>query len=438
MKEIYQEIGSHSAKAMERFSGQLMKPEDINLDEERYSRFLEKYSAELRSALRELMDLWQSKEHRETIGHDNVHISFDLLEYLYLVTQTEMPLSERYITLFGSLLHDLGRYPELLQVERSGAMEHDQPTKIQLHAALSGYLGALIVRQHQTKEDDPEITETSKSFIRRVIGAVVFHGGANEERDPAAHNVQTIDRLAGILGVREFPRNVLTDGVQRGAAIYPDEHLAYDHDFPRFNNLPVTNYQDARDPKGSWTNVLHYVEMPLRNIYPLSSESATKRAEEMRRQSGLILTFMSGGKDSPLYKQVFAPELRPDEDFSFPKRRLPKNIWQAISQGVTPEEALAMGKYRQQGLSDLAEKMFEQQAPDLPETEKGKALKYLADASEGHREDILETLRYVVARRDLDQAKERDFLLECRQSKDQLVSMIASELLETKIFSAED
>jgi len=435
-EEFYEQLGPKTPKIMEHYSKRLLKEEDINLEESKYEDLFEKYEEEFSKAVDELLRLWNSKEHREVLGHDNIHISYDLLEFLYSADNVKLTKNKKYLILFGSLLHDLGRYPELLLKERSGAMDFEKSNEIQLHAALSGYLGAILARKFKSEnENDPDIIEASKSFNRRVIGAALFHGGKNEKRDPIVHHIQSNDRLAGILGSREFVRNVVTDGVQRGALVYPNEKLSYDRTFPLFNNLPPENYKDAEDPKKSWTNIVHYLEMPMRNMYPLSSESGMERAKNMKRESGIILTFLSGGKDTKLYNEIFAPEINPDQDFSFPKNKLPDDVWEKINQGTNEEELKKMQEYEKLDIIDLVNLMLDQQASDIPPAEREKVHQLLANVPENHKEHIRSAIEYVVARRELNKVIERKFIDERAMSSDPLIAKIAEKLKESKLFS---
>lgn len=436
--DIYDKITPETLETMGRFSNKVLKKEDIELGENNFEKLIEKHGAVFQKALGELLDLWETKEHRETLGHDRVHISYDLLEFLYLAENGGLSKSEKYMVLFGSLLHDLGRYPELLFQERSGAMDFKKGKQIQLHAALSGYMGALFSKKYKTKETDPEVIEVSKAFDRRVIGAVLFHGGTNEERDPVAHHVQSVDRLAGIFGSREFVRNVVTDGVQRGASFYPDERLSYDKTFPLFNNLPVEKFSNSENPKNSWTNIVHYIEMPLRNMFTLSTQYGMERSKTMKRESGIILALLSGGKDAPLYKQTFAPELDPSGEYVFPKTRIPADIWQEIECGPNKEEKLAMEQYKDLNFHELIDLMLAQQAFDMPLAARKKVYKLIEQVPQEHQKDVRSTIEYVIARRFINQEKERQFLLEEEKSPDVLISTIAGHLLKNKLFSSEE
>ncbi|MFA4941249.1 MAG: hypothetical protein WC582_01450 [Patescibacteria group bacterium] len=432
--EVYEKLKSETPEAMEKFSGQLFKKEDISLEEFKFEKLFDKYGESFRAALEEILNLWDSKENRKTLGHDKTHISYDLFEYLDL--SEELKNSEKYMVLFGSLLHDFGRYPELLLKERSGAMDFDKAKQIQLHAALSGYLAALFARRFKVEgEDDPDIIQASEAFNRRVIGSVLLHGGKNEERDPVAHHIQSIDRLAGILGTREFVRNIINDGVQRGAPVYPDERLSYDETFPLFNNLPAKEFGSADDPQKSWTNILHYLEMPMRNMFPLSTERGMKRSKEMKRESGIILTLLSGGKNSELFRQIFAPELNERKAYKFPKTRLPEDIWEQINKGLSEEEISAMEQYDNLDINALVDKMLEQQAPDISSDDKTKVRNLLLDVSPEHIKDVFEAVKYTVARRDLNKKEEREFLLKKKESEDPLVSEIANKLLSSELFN---
>lgn len=438
-KELYERLNRHTPVVMERFARDvLFKKEDI-LPEERYEALFSARLPVFEEAVETLLSVWDAPEHRQTLGHDRTHIAFDLFEYLQLVTHVNLPRSEQVMVLFGSLLHDLGRYPEMLFQERSEGMDFKLSKQIQLHAAFSGYIGALLARNFtQFKSGTEEEVETARSFVRRVIGAVLLHGGKNIEQDAAiGHQVQTVDRLAGVLGVREFARNVICDGAQRGAPFYPDDKLDFSYDFPRFNNLPADKFKDAATPGVSWTNIFHYLEMPMRNLFPLASEFATKRARKMGRQSGIILTFLSGGSDTSLYRQTFAPELSRDrERFKFPKTPLPREIWEKIYRGPTQIEIAEMAKLQADSTDVLIDKMLAQQAPDITVKDREKVHMLCEAAPAAHKGDVHSALQYVVARRRLDKREEGEFLVQTlKESADPLVGILTRALLAHPLWS---
>jgi hypothetical protein len=434
----YSNVGANTHEKMTRFADrESYKPEDMAATEEQYSKLFEKYEPKFIEALEELLALWNSPEHRGTLGHDNIHISYDLLEFLNHVHDNPgMSQSEKYIDLFGSLLHDLGRYPELLISERSGAMDVDEGSQIQLHAALSGYIGAVFARKFKAEEeDDSDIVSASKSFNKRVISAALFHGGRNEERDTAALQVQTTDRLAGVLGSREFVRNIVTDGVQRGASVYPDERFDFSDTMPGFNNLPIEDFQSPENAKSSRTNILHYIEMPMRNLFPLSDERAEERADVLKRQSGIILTLMAGGPESRLYKQIFAPELNSSAEYSFPKTRLNESVWKEIQDGVTSEESDTMSKYEELDTGQLITIMLEQQAPSISEEEKQKTIDLISSVPAEHQANIRKAIIYTISRRELDKGKEKEFIKTVSEnSDDKLVGTVAKWLLQSELY----
>ncbi len=434
INDLYGNITPETLEGVDRFKNNLLRAEDREVPESAYEKLFDKYEPKFLEALESLLELWKSPEHQQTLGHDTIHISYDLLEYLHLIEGLDLPKSERYMILFGSLLHDLGRYPELLIEDRSEAMDFNKNIQIQNHAAMSAFIGLRLAKDFKDKEEtDPEIITASQAFNRRVIGAALYHGGKNVTEDPIIHHVQSIDRLAGILGSREFVRNLVTDGVQRGAALYPDENLDYSEAFPLFSNLPVTDYSNSKNPKESYTNILHYIEMPARNIFPLSSQAGTERAKEMRRESGIILSLMSGDEGTSLYQQVFAPELNPDHSYSFPKTKMPEDIWQEIKKGPTKEEREAMDK-NDLSTAELVNLMLDQQAPFIKDEDRQKVHALIASAPEKHQRDIVETIKYVISRHELNRKKERAFLLSKKDDKDHLVSHIADDLLHSPLF----
>jgi len=227
---------------------------------------------------------------------------------------------------------------------------------------------------------------------------------------------------------------VVTDGVQRGAAVYPDERLFYDEKFPFFNNLPVEKFNEAKEPSLSWTNIVHYIEMPMRNMFSLSTESATQRAKDMRRESGIILTYLSGGENFELYEQIFAPELNPEKDYKFPKNKLSEDIWQTIKKGINEEEKAEMEKFKELKIKKLIDLMLNQQAPNITGKDKFKVYELLSNIPNKHNEDIKNTLKYVVARCNLNKIKEIEFLKENIQLEDFLIKNIADRLLRGDLF----
>jgi hypothetical protein len=442
MEKIYSQLGPESVKIVEGMIDKLFNSEHIALGEEMHQKFFSKYPEMLQQMINELLALWNTKEHMETLGHDKVHISYDLFEFLQLAQSGALKESEKVLTLFGVLLHDLGRYPELLFEERSEGMNFDLPKQIQFHAALSGHMWMLIFDKHHKKwelfkETDPDITQAAEAFFYRIMGAVLYHGGRNEERDIVAHHVQSCDRLAGILGTREFVRNVVTDGVQRGAVVYPDDRLSYDKTFPLFNNLPVEEFQNSEVPEKSWTNIVHYLEMPLRNMFPLSTEFGMKRSEAMKRESGIILTLLSGGVrgavvQTVLYNPIFATELNREEKYKFPKTPIPEEIWQSIKLGIYADDPFILNDYAKFSLSTLIDLMLDQQAPDISKDEKSK-VHDLLNVQE-HEKDVRYTLQYIVARRELNRKAERRFLEVVSRSNDLLIKSIANELMKSQLW----
>ncbi len=435
-------IGSNTPKIMERYASRFLSPDALTQSREvpqaAFDKLFEKYSTQLNETIDLLFEIWDRPEHSTTIGHDRTHISFDLYEFLEFIEHTDLPQSDEYMVLFGSMLHDLGRYPELELAERSGAIDFDtNGLQIQLHAALSGYIGAEIARKfNNPDETDPDIVNATQALTQRTLNAAIFHGGKNYEADPVVWHVQSSDRLAGILGVREFVRNVTTDCVQRGAAVYPDERLDYSTDFPRFNNLPTESFAEATVAKNSWTNLVHYLEMPVRNIFPLSNEHATIRANEMRRQSGILLTLLSGGEQFPLYQQIFAPELNPDSHSGkFPKTRLPNEIWEQIQTGPNSEEHQLMEQYDQTPLEELITIMLAQQAPDISDVDRLKVIALLGNVTPYHQEHIRQAIQYVICRRYLDIVQEHAFLVQMTASEDPLKVKIANKLIQNPIFN---
>ena len=50
----------------------------------------------------------------------------------------------------------------------------------------------------------------------------------------------------------------------------------------------------------------------------------------MRIESGIILGILAGGPGTPLFGQIFAPELDPEGTYTFPKTRLPDKVWDKV------------------------------------------------------------------------------------------------------------
>jgi hypothetical protein len=434
----YKRIPLQASSYMSHLSYRLFNGSDMKIDESKYEKLFKKYEKEFYNAINELLDLWNTKEHKQTLWHDNIHITYDLLEFLYLIKNVDLKKSEQYLILFGSLLHDLWRYPELLLENRSWAMDFNKVKEIQLHAALSWYIWIMLARKFKSSEDDSDIVQTSIAFNKRVIWAVLFHWWKNGNRDPIGHHVQSIDRLAWILWVREFVRNILTDWVQRWAQLYPDERLSYAEKFPLFNNLPVSNFTNSDTPEKSWTNIVHYLEMPMRNIYPLSSDFWTERAKKMRRESGLILTLLSWWEWTKLYDEIFAPELNLDKTYNFPKTRLQDDIWKSIKLWFSQEEIEKMKEYESLEFSDLVYIMLKQQSPNIQESEKQKVQKLLKQVPIQHKEDIKKAIIYVVSRYELNKHEEKKFLTEQSRSQDSLISTLSKRLLNSPLFWEND
>ena len=382
-----------------------------------------------------MLALWNTNEHIETIGHDRTHITFDLLEWLYFQSDASIPRSERYMTLFGALLHDLGRYPELLFAERSGAIDFGKSVQIQLHAAFSGRIGIELFKEYCVffeHEVDPKISRAAFAFFRRVIAAVLFHGGKNETRDIVAHHVQSCDRLAGIVGIRQLPRVINTDCGQRGARFYPDEAFDYSRSFPMFNNLPPDKFEGATEPKMSWTNAVHYLEMSMRNIFPLSTASATERAVKMRVESGIILGLLAGGPDTPLFDQIFAPELDPEGTYVFPKTRLPDEVWDKVFHFFRGS-GLRFGP--PSGNTELLlRRVMAQQAPDVTHEGLVKALLVVAGVPPAHMEDVRTVLYVVAINRKMATWNEACFIQSERYSEDPFTRIIANSIRTSPIF----
>lgn len=441
LPEIYDRLGDQTPQFIQGFLGQCFNPAHIRLAEAKFLKLFEKYQKQFQKMFNELLALWNTSEHGETLGHDKVHITFELYEFLQLIKNVKLKQSEIYMVMFGVLLHDLGRYPELLFKERSEGMDFSLLRQIQFHAALSGHIWLLVSEKHESAmmaDCAPDMVLAWEAFKYRVLGAVLYHGGRNEVRDIVAHHVQSCDRLAGILGVREFVRNIICDGVQRGAAVYPNLKFDYSRTFPMFNNLPVKKFADAEAPGKSWTNILHYIEMPMRNLFQLSTEFGMERAKAMRVESGIILTLMSGGPDSDLCRQVFAPELNSAGEFKFPKTRLPQDIWEAIRTGMTFDEKGLVESRRNLSLGQLIDKMLDQQAPDISEIERGRVQELLDGVAPTQQGFIKETLQYVVSCREINELEERDLLASLREDKsfqeDPLLSVLVEKLWQSRLF----
>jgi hypothetical protein len=174
--------------------------------------------------------------------------------------------------------------------------------------------------------------------------------------------------------------------------------------------------------------------MPMRNIFPLSTQEAEQRAEKMKRESGIILTKLTGGQGSPLYQQVFSPELHPGTEFTFPKKRLPEKVWDEIRAGVTDEEKTEIEKLGGLNTVELINIMLAQQAPDITDNDKDKVMRLFACAPAHHQADVHQTIEYVIGRRNLNKQEERKFLQQVQSSPEPLFNRLATRLLDKKIF----
>ena len=432
---MYDYLTHSTLPEMEQFAQSLFRPNDISCPEASFTRLFELHLPRFEAILHDMLALWNTNEHIETIGHDRTHITFDLLEWLYFQSDKSIPKSERYMTLFGALLHDLGRYPELLFAERSGAIDFGKSAQIQLHAAFSGRIGIELFMEYCEffeNENDPEVSRAAFAFFRRVIAAVLFHGGKNETRDIVAHHVQSCDRLAGIVGVRQLPRVLNTDCGQRGARVYPDEALDYSRSFPMFNNLPPEKFEGASEPKLSWTNAVHYLEMPMRNIFPLSTEAGTKRATAMRIESGIILGLLAGGAGTLLFRQIFAPELDADGTYAFPKTRLPDDVWIGISKFFEQDGDSDLPPLSQGALLKC---VMSQQAPDITAAGFARAKEVVAGVPPEHDEHIRLALAFTVERRRMNVEAEAQFNSGQCDSEDPLAKIVANSIRTSQIFA---
>ncbi len=250
----------------------------------------------------------------QAIGHDRIHLAYDIYEVLGLL-KNDKTLSqyERAIVLLGGITHDLGRYAE--------EKLFGKPMATTVHAALglefiSHLRDSLADDMHDWSDEERVLSD---ALWRRVEGCIAAHFGGNATDDQLRHWVQSGDRLAGILGIRCFARNLACDMLLRGCRFWPDPKLSGAWEMAPFNNLPPEGFEGAASMKASWTNVIHYIEAPMRTCYPLVNANAEARADELKAQAARLLFFLgSGSRSGRKYPQglqptlildIFAPEL---------------------------------------------------------------------------------------------------------------------------------
>lgn len=404
-----------------------------------YDEFLECDGHRLVAMLHVLLGLWEAPEYKTLLGHDRIHIGFDMFETLHWAVHSNENPATILLVVLGGLAHDLGRYSEERLTERSLGMDFHQGEQIQFHAALSAKivfdLWELFFPQIELPSTN--VMTAGQAFLLRLMNAIMWHGGPNYEKDPVCHHIQSADRLAGVLGSRQFPRSAICDCVARGAAVYPDRRLDYSRKFPFFNNLPIADFSNASKPEDSWTNLLHYLTMPMRNLYALSHPRFTKLANAMRIESGIILRFLCGGPKGPLFKQIFAPELNPkDGTYAFPQTRLPGHIWEMIQQGPEATVLSEMAQRAEWKLEQLVDEMIQQQAFDCGPEEIAAIHRLFAIQVEAEdKPRVAQALRYCNSQRLLNARQERQFLLETETGTDPVLGAIRSRLLESPLFN---
>lgn len=296
------------------------------------------------------------QEMDQAIGHDRIHLAYDLFEGVRALAEDRFPPCEELIALLGIIGHDIGRYAE--------EKVFGKPMATQVHAWFSAHImdSALKEAISLTTEEDKKIW---KAIRNRVLGCIVAHFGANDVSDPLRHFVQSVDRLAGIFGIRDFARNLACDMHLRGARFWPNLRLDSAWGMSPFNNLPVEAFTAGETIQTSWTNVVHYVEAPMRTSYPLATERMRARADTMKIQAARLLMLLGGGipRDPSaitlcpmeLAMEIFAPELVayvgiPVERFGAPPKtesltrwdkwgkELPRAVWDEVWRTPDPDE----------------------------------------------------------------------------------------------------
>lgn len=304
-----------------------------------------------------VLDLIRSiQEMDQAIGHDRIHLAYDLFEGVRALAEDRFSPCEELIALLGIIGHDIGRYAE--------EKVFGKPMATQVHAWFSAHImdSALEEAISPATEEDEKIW---KAVRNRVLGCIIAHFGANDVSDPLRHFVQSADRLAGIFGIRDFARNLACDMHLRGARFWPNLRLDSAWGMSPFNNLPVEAFTAGETIQTSWTNVVHYVEAPMRTSYPLATERMRARADTMKIQAARLLMLLGGGiprdpsaiMNCPmeLAMEIFAPELVahvgiPVERFGDPPKtegltrwdkwgkELPRAVWDEVWRTPDPDE----------------------------------------------------------------------------------------------------
>ena len=406
-------------------------------------RIESKYSPEIKHIIDILWDLWNREDYKQdTLGHDIIHISYDILEFLYAFHSLDA--KDRLISCLWWICHDLWRLDEIIWQWRTQWIDFKNLKWVQIHALYSA-LQVLQIWKTNLKSmvsKNSYDNETIKQILKKISYTALYHSGWNSD-DANTHNVQTFDRLAWILWSREFVRNIVCDLAQRGARIFPDTRLDFSKELPGFNNLPPQNFASWESVKSSWTNVFHYIEMPMRNLFSLSNDISTSRANAMRRESGIILTLLAWWKNTDFFKQTFAPELDRYESgnissmFIFPKTLLPKEIWDSISYWVNQEEKQIMDRYSSKDIKELIDICFFQQAPFISEKD-SKKIKDLIESelSIGTTKNFKEALLYVIAAQEIRRKEEIEFLQSFSSNPEipDIYRYLALKLLGTTLF----
>lgn len=380
-----------------------------------------------------LLALSQHESRNKAIGHDSTHAAYDGYEILEYTTPIQDPV-ERVATYFWSLAHDLGRSDE---VEFKGWQVNDEHHALYalmyLFQELRNHSKAFCARHPQLDTPEKEMIEkVSKALFKRVINAVLVHSWFNDTRDPVFHHVQSLDRLAGIMGQRFFVRILLADGIHLHKPLYSTSRGDYSEHIP-----PV------QDVKSNYS-IFHKMEQYMRGTFhkpvSLSLPGSEDIINERTRQSIAILYLMSWWKKrSSLHYQTFFPELNnasPEERNGKNKKWvLPEHFKNLIKDNkiFTDQEKQALEDLPTFGLEKCCRIMLQQQSMFLQENDIQNFIQYIQNniaKDTTHQEDIIDTFRYVIIRRELDRGEEKSRIEVNIHTTDPYKAMLAQNLIQ--------
>lgn len=406
--------------------------EDIqitNSDEAR--KYFEMFQSELVDMFVHFLTLSQHESRNKALWHDSTHAAYDgyeILEYTWWIENGV----ERLATYFGSLAHDLGRPDE---IEFKWWQVNDEHHALYALMYLSQEL-----KNHTTKfyaknpDIDPtikkELEKIARAFFRRVANAVIVHSGFNDTRDPVFHHVQSLDRLAGIMGQRFFVRILLADGIHHNKPLYSSQDGDYTEKIPAA--------WDVSKPYSIFHKTEQYMRGTFHKPVSLSLDTADGLIDERTRQSMAILYFMAWWKNNTsLYQQTFFPELHtidPQEwDNKAKKWVLPDKYKDLLSEGklLTDAEKKALANLWDYSVADYCRIMLQQQSMFLEEKDIQHFIDYItsntADSAD-QEEYIKDTLRYIIVRRELDRIEEKQRIESNLETKDPFKSILAQNL----------